>query len=111
MNLTSFGRDCESVCLTHVGDFAVVVDEERPSIGAILISHPGGRKIWFALCWDFGWAVGRRLRGLRVGKRVLYGSPYLGVIGSLQKETEPTLICPLFARLYYLVLQLLCIIH
>lgn len=78
----------EQICESYpCSGSAVVVNEERPTIGRYSHFPSRGQEALICFMLGFRWAVGRRLRGLRVGKCVLYGSPYRGIIGSLQQET------------------------
>lgn len=68
------------------GDSAVVVDEERPSIGGYPHLPAWGQEALLCLVLGLGGAVRRRLGRLWVGERVLYSPPHLDVVGSLEPK-------------------------
>ena len=70
------------------GDSAVVVDEERPSVGGYPHLPARGQEALLCLGLRLGGAVGGRLGRLRVGERVLYSPPRLDVVGSLETERK-----------------------
>lgn len=45
---------CTCPCLTHVVVLLLWSIKNGRPLGAILISHPGGRKLCVTLCWDLG---------------------------------------------------------
>lgn len=67
------------------GDSAVVVDEERPSIGGYPHLPTWGQEALLCLVLGLGGAVGGRLGRLGVGERVLHSPPHLDVVGGLER--------------------------
>lgn len=73
--------------VTHPGGgSAVVVDEERPSVGGYPHLPARRQEALLGLVLRLGWAVGRRLRGLRVGEGVFHCPPRLDVVGPLNEK-------------------------
>lgn len=76
--------------LSHPGGgSAVVVDEERPSIGGYPHLPARRQEALLRLVLRLGGAVGRRLGRLWVGECVFYSPPHLDVVGSLEQKCKP----------------------